>query len=141
MAFEDKNILQRLYIISGCLFVFVLAILFKIVNIQFVEGDKYRELAKVNTTKNFTIPSNRGNIYADDGSLLATSVPKYDIRFDAVTVSAENFEKNIVPLSDAMSKKFGKSSAHYQSLFRTARANKNRYLLVERKVGYSDYLE
>lgn len=141
MAFEDKNILHRLYIISGCLFVFVLAILFKIVNIQFVEGDRYRELAKVNTTKNFTIPSNRGNIYADDGSLLATSVPKYDIRFDAVTVSAENFEKNIVLLSDAMAKKFGKSSAHYQSLFRTARANKNRYLLVERKVGYSDYLE
>lgn len=141
MAFEDKNILHRLYIISGCLFVFVLAILFKIVNIQFVEGDRYRELAKVNTTKNFTIPSNRGNIYADDGSLLATSVPKYDIRFDAVTVSAENFEKNIVLLSDAMAKKFGKSSAYYQSLFRTARANKNRYLLVERKVGYSDYLE
>jgi cell division protein FtsI (penicillin-binding protein 3) len=141
MAFEDKNILHRLYIISGCLFVFVLAILFKIVNIQFIEGERYRELAKVNTTKNFTIPSNRGNIYADDGSLLATSVPKYDIRFDAVTVSAENFEKNIVLLSDAMAKKFGKSSAHYQSLFRTARANKNRYLLVERKVGYSDYLE
>lgn len=141
MAFEDKNILHRLYIISGCLFVFVLAILFKIVNIQFVEGERYRELAKVNTTKNFTIPSNRGNIYADDGSLLATSVPKYDIRFDAVTVSAENFEKNILPLSEAMAKKFGKSSAHYQRLFRNARANKNRYLLVERNVGYSDFLE
>jgi cell division protein FtsI/penicillin-binding protein 2 len=51
MAFEDKNILQRLYIIAGVLFLFVFAILFKIVNIQFVEGDKYRELAKINTTK------------------------------------------------------------------------------------------
>lgn len=141
MAFEDKNILHRLYIIAGCLFVFVLAILFKIVNIQFVDGEKYRELAKVNTTKSFTIPSNRGNIYADDGSLLATSVPKYDIRFDAVTVSAENFEKNIVPLANAMAEKFGKSSNHYLNLFRNARANKNRYKLVERKVDYSDYLE
>lgn len=141
MAFGDKNILQRLYIIAGALFLFVLAILFKIINIQFVEGDKYRELAKVNTTKNFTIPSNRGNIYADDGSLLATSVPNYDIRFDAVTVSAENFEKNIVPLSEALSKKFGKPTSHYQKLLRTARANKNRYQLIEKKVGYSDYLE
>lgn len=141
MAFEDKNILQRLYIIAGGLFLFVFAILFKIVNIQFVEGDKYRELAKVNTTKNFTIPSNRGNIYADDGSLLATSVPNYDIRFDAVTVSAEDFEKNLVPLSQSLSKKFGKSASHYQQLLRTARANKNRYQLIERRVGYSDYLE
>src|SRR5690606_2971470 len=141
MAFEDKNILQRLYIIAGGLFLFVFAILFKIVNIQFVEGDKYRELAKVNTTKNFTIPSNRGNIYADDGSLLATSVPNYDIRFDAVTVSAEDFEKNLVPLSQSLSKKFGKPISHYQQLLRTARANKNRYQLIERRVGYSDYLE
>jgi cell division protein FtsI (penicillin-binding protein 3) len=141
MAFEDKNILQRLYIIAGVLFLFVFAILFKIVNIQFVEGDKYRELAKINTTKNFTIPSNRGNIYADDGSLLATSVPNYDIRFDAVTVSAENFEQNIVPLSQALSKKFGKPASHYERLLRTARANRNRYQLIERRVGYSDYLE
>lgn len=141
MAFEDKNILQRLYIVAGVLFFFVLAILFKIVNIQFVEGDRYRELAKVSTTKNFNIPSNRGNIYADDGSLLATSVPKYDIRFDAVTVSAENFEQNLVPLSEALSKKFGKPTSHYQQLLRNARANRNRYQLIERRVGYSDYLE
>lgn len=141
MAFEDKNILHRLYIIAGCLFLFVLAILVKITNIQFVEGEKYKELAKVNTTKNFVIPSNRGNVYADDGSLLAISVPKYDIRFDAVTVSAENFEKNIIPLSQALSKKFNKTVAHYESLLRNARATKNRYLLIERKISYSDYLE
>ncbi len=91
MAFEDKSILHRLYIVAGCMFLFAIAVLFKLVNIQFVEGEKYKELAKINTTKNFVIPANRGNVYADDGSLLATSVPKYDIRFDAVTVSSENF--------------------------------------------------
>lgn len=141
MAFEDKNILQRLYITAALLFVFVLAIFFKIVNIQFAQGEKYRELAKQNTTKNFTIPANRGNIYADDGSLLATSVPNYQIRFDAVTVTATTFENNIVALSKALANKFGKPSSHYLNLFRKARANKNRYLLVARNVGYSDYIE
>ncbi len=141
MAFEDKNILHRLYIVAGCMFLFAIAVLFKLVNIQFVEGDKYKELAKVNTTKNVVIPSNRGNVYADDGSLLATSVPKYDIRFDAVTVTSENFEKNIQPLSEALSKKFGKPASFYENLFRKARADKNRYLLVVRKLGYSDYME
>jgi len=123
------------------MFLFGMAVLFKLGNIQFVDGDKYRELAKVNTTKNFIIPANRGNVYADDGSLLATSVPKYDIRFDAMTVSSENFEKYITPLSEALSKKFGKPASHYQTTFRNARANKNRYLLVLRKLGYSDYIE
>jgi len=138
---EDKNILNRFYFIAGGMFIFGLLIVFKLVSIQFIEGDKYRELAEHNTTKNFTIEANRGNVYADDGSLLATSVPKYDIRFDAVTVSKEDFDKNLVPLSKELSKLFGKSSAYYQNLFRKARADKNRYLLIARGLGYSNYIK
>ncbi|MBW2936696.1 transpeptidase family protein [Aureisphaera sp. CAU 1614] len=140
MPVEDKNILNRFYFIAGGMFIFGLLIVFKLVSIQFIEGDKYRELAEHNTTKNFTIEANRGNVYADDGSLLATSVPKYDIRFDAVTVSKEDFDKNLVPLSKELSKLFGKSPAYYQNLFRKARADKNRYLLIARGLGYSDYV-
>ena len=110
-------------------------------SIQLVDGDKYRELALKNTTKNFVIAANRGNVYADDGSLLATSVPKYDIRFDAVTVSSENFNAKLVPLSTALSQMFGKKESYYQNLLRRARAGKNRYLLVARNLGYSDYIK
>jgi len=67
------------------MFVFAIAVVFKLFSIQFIQGDKYRDLAEKRTVKNVTIPANRGNVYAADGSLLATSVPKYDIRFDAVT--------------------------------------------------------
>lgn len=49
-------------------------------------------MAEESTIKNFVIQPNRGNLYSDDGSLLATSVTRYDIRFDAVTVSVKNFE-------------------------------------------------
>ncbi|PKA82368.1 cell division protein FtsI (penicillin-binding protein 3) [Ulvibacter sp. MAR_2010_11] len=141
MAVEEKNILNRLYFVAGCMFIFAIAITVKLVNIQFVDGDKYRELALKNTTKNFVIPANRGNVYADDGSLLATSVPKYDIRFDAVTVSSENFKENLVPLSNALSKAFGKPSSYYQNSFRKARANKDRYMSVVKNLGYSDYIK
>ncbi len=110
-------------------------------NIQFADGEKYRELAKENTTKNFVIPANRGNVYADDGSLLATSVPKYDIRFDAVTVTSEDFKENLLPLSEGLSAMFGKPVSHYQNMFRKARADKNRYLLVVKNLGYSDYIK
>ena len=141
MAFEEKNILNRLYVVAGCMFLFALAISVKLMNIQFVDGEKYRELAKENTTKNFVIPANRGNVYADDGSLLATSVPKYDIRFDAVTVSSEDFKENLKPLSEGLSKMFGKPVSHYQNMFRKARADKNRYLLIVKNLGYSDYIK
>jgi cell division protein FtsI (penicillin-binding protein 3) len=141
VAFEEKNILNRLYIIAGCMFIFAIAISVKLLDIQFVNGDRYRELALKNTTKNFVIPANRGNIYADNGSLLATSVPKYDIRFDAVTVSSEDFKENLKPLSEGLSKMFGKPVSYYQNRFRKARANKNRYLSVVKNLGYSDYIK
>lgn len=116
-------------------------VVFHLVTIQFVEGEKYRELAEENTTHNFTIPASRGNLYADDGGLLATSVPKYDIRFDAVTVSSENFKKQLVPLSKALSKMLGRPASYYQNKFRKARANKDRYVFVTRNLGYSDYIK
>jgi cell division protein FtsI (penicillin-binding protein 3) len=139
VAVEEKNILNRFYFIAGGMFIFAGLIAFKLISIQFVEGEKYRNLAEKNTTKNFTIEANRGNVYADDGSLLATSVPKYDIRFDAVTVSNEDFKEFLVPLSLELGKMFHKTPSYYQNLFRKARANKNRYLLVAKGLGYSDY--
>lgn len=141
MAFEEKNIMNRLYITAGCMFVFALAITIKLVNIQFADGEKYRELAEKNTVKNFVIPASRGNVYADDGSLLATSVPKYDIRFDAVTVTTEDFNENFEGLCEGLSKMFGKPIAYYQNMFRKARADKNRYLLIVKNLGYSDYIK
>ncbi|NND62608.1 MAG: transpeptidase family protein [Flavobacteriaceae bacterium] len=141
MPVEKKNILNRFYFIAGGMFIFAGLIAFKLISIQFVNGEKYRDLALKNTTKNFTIPANRGNVYADDGSLLATSVPKYDIRFDAVTVSTEDFNEFLFPLSKKLSSMLGKPSSYYQNLFRKARANKNRYLLVTKGLGYSDYIK
>jgi cell division protein FtsI (penicillin-binding protein 3) len=123
------------------MFVFSLLVVYKLVDIQFVHGNQYRELADKRTIKNVIIPANRGNVYSVDGSLLATSVPKYDIRIDAITPSNRNFEKYLKPLCDALSKFHGKPSAYYQKNIRKARANKNRYYLLARNLGYSDYLK
>jgi len=45
MAFSSKHILTRLYLVAGGLFVFGGLVLFKLVSIQMVQGDKYKELA------------------------------------------------------------------------------------------------
>ena len=71
MSISEKNILNRFYFVAGCMFIFAIIVAIKLINIQFVDGEKYRELALKNTTKNFIISSNRGNIYSDDGSLAA----------------------------------------------------------------------
>lgn len=140
MPATDKSILTRLYFVAGTLVLFAGAVLFKLVSIQMVDGEKYMALAETRTHRMFTIAPNRGNLYSDDGSLLATSVSKYTIRFDAVTVSDKDFKENIKPLSDALAKLFGKTSSHYQQLLRKAKQNKNRYTLIARNLDYSDYM-
>jgi cell division protein FtsI (penicillin-binding protein 3) len=140
MAVEDKNISYRIYLVAFFLFVMAMAIAVKLTNIQWVEGDYYRKLAKERTVKNFVIPANKGNIYSADGSLLATSIPNYEIRFDAVAPKTEVFEKNIKQLADSLGKLLNKSSDTFERELRRARVNKSRYFLVARDLSYTEYM-
>ena len=118
------------------MFVFAVLVVVKLVNIQFVHGDEYRDIAEKRTIQNVKIPANRGNVYSADGSLLATSIPKYDIRFDALAPSSKTFEKYLKSFCDSLAQFHGKSSSDYQQKFRKARINKNRYVLLARDLGY-----
>lgn len=140
MAVEDKNISYRIYIVAFAIFVMAIFVAIKLTNIQWVEGEYYRKLAKERTVRNFVIPANKGNVYSADGSLLATSIPNYTVRFDAVASKKEDFEKNVKPLADSLSELLGKSSGYFQTELRRARANKNRYYLLARKLSYTQYM-
>ena len=141
MAVEDKHISYRIYLVAFAIFIMAITIAVKLTNIQWVEGDYYRKLAKERTVKNFIIPANKGNIYSADGSLLATSIPNYEIRFDAVAPKSEVFEKNIKSLSDSLSLLLGKPKGSFLNEFRRARANKNRYFLVARDLSYTKFVK
>nr|WP_294922584.1 penicillin-binding transpeptidase domain-containing protein [uncultured Flavobacterium sp.] len=140
MAVDDKHISYRIYLVAVFIFVMAIAIVVKLTNIQWVEGNYYRKLAKQRTVRNFVIPANKGNIYSADGSLLATSIPNYEIRFDSKAAKEENFEKYVKPLSDSLSVIFGRPSGYYQNELRKARANKNRYYLIARNLSYTEYV-
>lgn len=141
MAVEDKNISYRIYLVAFAIFVMAIFVAIKLTNIQWVEGEYYRKLAKERTVKNFVIPANKGNVYSADGSLLATSIPNYTVRFDAVAPKKEDFEKNVKPLADSLSDLLGKPSGYFQTELRRARANKNRYYLLARKLSYTQYMK
>ena len=140
MVEDNKNIILRIYIVAVVIFLMALAIVVKITNIQWVEGDSLRKLAKERSIRNFVIPSNKGNIYSSDGSLLATSIPNYTIRFDAMAPDSKDFHKNIKPLSDSLAILFKKPSSFFQLELTAARTNKNRFFLVARDLSYTEYM-
>ena len=140
MAVNQKNTNYRMYFVAFTMFVMAILVLVKLNNIQWVEGEYYRKLASERTVKNVTIPASKGNVYSSDGSLLATSIPEYTIRFDALSPSPENFAEFIKPLSDSLGKMFGKSTGFYQNELQKARNTKNRYYLIARKLSYTEYM-
>ncbi len=140
MGVEDKRISYRIYLVAFAIFVMAILIAVKLTNIQWVEGDYYRQLAHERTVRNFTIPANRGNVYSADGSLLATSIPNYTIRFDALAPKKENFDKYLPALADSLSVMLGKPSSYYYDKLTKARNTKNRYQLITKGLSYTEYM-
>ncbi|WP_438989206.1 penicillin-binding protein [Polaribacter sp.] len=120
---------------------FLFAIVFRVVNLQHVHGDTYRKLATELTIRQDTIYANKGNVYAADGNLLATSMSKFTIYMDLVTVDDKVFEENIVGLATKLSELLGNSVSYHQNRLRSAKNKKRRYFLIARNIGYTDYLK
>ncbi len=137
----SRNILKRFYLIVGALLVMVFFIGYKLFKIQFTEGEHYRNLAEKTAYKNFTIAPNRGNLYDANLNLLATSVPKFEIRFDAVAPKESDFKEHLSSLSASLSSLLGQSPDFYQNKLRNARSNNNRYLFIAKNLDYSQYMQ
>ena len=91
---QQKQIMNRFYLFVLGLFLFAFVLVGKLLYIQTQEGVYYRELAQKRTVKNVILQPSRGNIYSDDESLLATTVPRYEIRWDAKVPSNDLFQRN-----------------------------------------------
>ena len=141
MATHKKGILTKFYWVVAFMALFLFAIVFRVVNLQHVHGDTYRKLATELTIRQDTIYANKGNVYAADGNLLATSMSKFTIYMDLVTVDNKVFEENIVGLATKLSELLGNSVSYHQNRLRSAKNKKRRYFLIARNIGYTDYLK
>ncbi len=129
-----KSILVRVRIASLCVFFFALAIGVKIAHIQVVEGEKW---AKLNNTVMFdykTVKATRGNIYSDNGSLLATDLPFYKVALDPTLAKKEIFDKGIDSLSRFLATYYkDKDASDYKQMIRDGRSLGKHYLIINKK--------
>lgn len=139
MSTTKKNIIDRLGWLVLILALFFVVLIVRVGYIQSFQGEYYSKMSIRRTIKTDTIFANRGNIYATDGNLLATTMSKYTVRLDMVTIENKLFENKINALSDSLSVMFNRPSSYYRNYLRNAKRKKNRYLLLTRNIGYIDY--
>ena len=130
----------RFYSIVVFLLLIAITLSSKLIYIQVVEGDKYKKIAEKRTLKNVIVKPIPGNIYSDDQSLLATSVAKYELRWDSKVVNNKDFIKNKEKLAHGISKIIGSDYLKIKKDLQRAREDDNRYWLVGKNLSYSDYI-
>jgi cell division protein FtsI (penicillin-binding protein 3) len=139
MSVDQKHIINRAGYLFGLLLLMMLGIAVRIVLIQINEGEKYKNISQHITQKVDTIFANKGNVYAADGSLLATSMFRYEIRMDVMTVDKKLFDKELPNLAKDLADLLEKDAAYYVKKLRNARLQKNRYLFIARNLSYPEY--
>ena len=135
----QQKIMTRVYWVAAGLLLFAMVLVGKLFYIQWVQGDYYASKLEESTVKSVVLDASRGNIYSDDGSILATTVPRYELRWDAMVVSNDVFHTKKDSLASALAQFHGKSKKYYAQRLQKARRQKSRYFLIGKNLTYSQY--
>ncbi len=115
--------------------------------IQRIEGNYWKDLGKNLHLKYLPIDAERGTIYSEDGNMLSTSVPIFDVfvDFGAEGLREKNgkrFKDNIDSLSISLANLFkDKNAAAYKKQLQQAYKKEDRYFILKKKISFADYKE
>lgn len=141
MKIDPKNdVLWRVFLVYFIVVAVGVWIILAMVRIQVKEKDKLLERASKRELKIRDEKAHRGNVISKNGTLLATSVPRYSIYFDPVSVEKELFNREVTQLADSLSRLLkNKSKQQYVSYLKDARAKGRRYVKIANKISVADY--
>ncbi|WP_217601862.1 penicillin-binding protein [Chitinophaga sp. GbtcB8] len=142
-----KDILWRVYLCFIGMVLFGVVILAKVFMLQNVEGNYWRSMADSLHTSYVSLDAERGTIYSEEGRMLSTSIPYFDLRIDFAAdglrdKNGQVFKENVDSLSGYLSRLFGdRTTAEYKQLLREGYKSKDRYFLLKRNVPFNQFQE
>ncbi|MEX2589364.1 MAG: penicillin-binding protein [Chitinophagales bacterium] len=135
-----KEIVVRVYLVFALVILAAGSISFQVLKIQVKEGPYWISLADSLTTQYVSIEAERGNLLTENGGLLATSLPYFEVRVDwkSPAMSDEIFQESLDSLSLLMAHFQGKSKQEVKRSILNARKNGNRYYLLAKNLAYPE---
>jgi len=138
----ERGTIVRLTLVGIFIFGVSIAVAYRLFNIQLTAEPEIEEQTD-RYTRWKEVVADRGNIYSADGSLLATTLPIYDIRMDfkADGLTDERFNENIGAFASSMSNAFGGSRDSWLRKFQDYRRAGKRYQLLQSNINYKQLQE
>lgn len=144
MADKRKSIVLRFGIVYFIILFLFSLVVYRIVVLQFVEKDKWLEVASKNKKTDIRVKPNRGNIFACDGRLMASTIPTYNIYMDTRVPALHEkdgklFDENIDSLALCLSAYFGdQTKDQYKLQLRKAyREGRSEAPLYTKRITYA----
>ncbi len=115
------------------------------VYIQRVQGNYWKSMANKQHLKYIDIDAERGSIYSEDGNMLSTSIPVFDIYVDFMAdglreKDGKRFYKSLDSLSISLASLFkDESAASYKKLLLAQYKKRARYFSLKKKISFEDY--
>ena len=141
-----KDILWRVYLCFLCMIVLCVFVLGRAVYIQRVQGKFWLGMSDSLHLKSEPIIAERGSIYSEDGNMLSTSVPVFDVYIDFAAgglreKQGKRFKDNIDSLSYCLANLFlDKTEADYKNELQQAYNDADRYYVLKKKMSFDQYL-
>ncbi len=142
-----KDILWRVYLCFLCIVVLGLFVLGKAAYIQTVQGSYWKQMGDSLHQRYLPINAERGTIYSEDGNILSTSVPIFDIYVDFGAdglreKQGKRFNENVDSLSIRLAQLFkDKSPELYKKEMKLAFKERRRYYPLKKKISFDEYRE
>ena len=140
-----RDILWRVYLSFIGISVLGFFVLGKAFLIQRVEGNHWRSMSD-SLHQRFVITSaERGTIYSEDGQMLSTSIPSFDVYLDLDAEglrenNGRRFHENLDSLCLSLSDFFrDKPAAQYRKELLKAYRERDRYFLLKKKLSFDQY--
>ncbi|NQU52126.1 MAG: peptidoglycan glycosyltransferase, partial [Bacteroidetes bacterium] len=89
-----RTIISRIAIVYFVLLLFGAVVVFKMISVQQIKNEKWEKIESNLSKNTIIVEPNRGDIRADDGSVLATSVPGYYVRIDLASEGVKRVYSN-----------------------------------------------
>lgn len=129
------SIVLRVRIAFLAVLLFSVAIVVKTLKVQVVDGAHWRKLADENLLQYRVVKATRGNIFSDNGSLLATSLPFYKVAIDPTLAETDLYRSGIDSLAMLLSRFFkDKSATEYKRKINDARVEGRHYLVLNKEM-------
>ncbi len=139
---QNNNISTKAYTLYFIVALLMVIVLVRVVIIQLgsVVPQNENTTVQVLDTKLDSIAPLRGRILTEDGSVLVTSIPLYDLHIDLKIIDSALFFSQVDSLSVCLSHEFPeKTTKEWKEKLRKERARNNQYFKIKNKVKYSVY--